>query len=190
MNIFEARNLIAHAEAAAERIQTIATAEGWPDHGRALADWLAHGCHPGQTLAAMVDGDMWQFVGRADLTTWKHARDIARTLWSHAPRGAIGAPGVATVEGACERWIDEIQEARMEVEEEAMRARRDAADPANVADLEHAQDEHEAAPRDLEARQMAALYAALGNLPPGVEVIGLSDPATLHEQIGRAIGEA
>lgn len=190
MNIFEARNLIAKAEAAAERIKTIARADGWLDHGRSLSLWLAHGCHPGHALAALIDGDMWEFTRRADLNTWRHARDIAYTLWSHAPRQAIGAPGVATVEGACERWIDEIQEARMEVEEERERVRRDAADPANVADLEHAQDEHEAAPLDLEARQMAALHAALDNLPPGVEVISLADPATLHDAIGRAIGEA
>lgn len=109
-DVKQAHDLVSAGERAADRI--VEAGRAWPDHAEALAAWLSRGTYPGGALAALIDGDAWKLLQAGDLDTWRHARDIMRALYSQAPRQAIGAPGVATIAGACEDWRDTIENAR------------------------------------------------------------------------------
>ncbi len=69
----------------------------------ALRDWIVYGHMPGRFLTAVLENDLMEAAGRADLINRAALADYATFLYNYAPQACHGSPEkVKSWERSCE----------------------------------------------------------------------------------------
>lgn len=76
---------------AAEKILTTAAGTPWLRHAEAIAQYLRDGVPPGGAVTAILEGNLYSAVGRADSITSAHLAALARAVIWCAPSGVYGS---------------------------------------------------------------------------------------------------
>jgi len=77
-----------------------------------IVGYLLDGQPPGGFLRAVIDGDLFEAVSRADGTNIHHLKDYVSFFYQHTPRGSYG------YSGAAKNRVEEFKEKRKERQNE------------------------------------------------------------------------
>jgi hypothetical protein len=71
-----------------------------------LRNWILYGVEPGGFLTAVLRNDLFDAVGRADISNGESIKYICRFIWNEAPRGCWGS------KEKMRAWAEAKQEAK------------------------------------------------------------------------------